>query len=173
MLDNPSNSTNSTTTKRKHKIRPLRLKHKTTEGQKKRKCRRCIRHMLRRSADKWKNRSEDSMTRAEAVASTSTASTSTTEPMPNYMHYLKLMPKGQSPPEENKQEDNNSEFEFRKPIIYECEYCPKIFYHKYVHLKHTIRHLKCINWCLKCKRAFGNNIAVKKHRCQITFIRKW
>ncbi|CAL7945717.1 unnamed protein product [Xylocopa violacea] len=88
-----------------------------------------------------------------------------TESSPECLSYLGLAPKDANKLEERntRKQENRSDFQFLKPQIYECSYCTKIFFHKLLHRRHSIRHLRKIHWCLKCNQGFPSKTSKRRH----------
>ncbi|XP_015430717.1 PREDICTED: uncharacterized protein LOC107187195 isoform X2 [Dufourea novaeangliae] len=87
-----------------------------------------------------------------------------TEPTPECLLYLGLEPKTvKTLHREEQKHENCTDFPFLKPRVYECGYCTKIFFHKALHRRHMIHHLKKIHWCMKCSRGFTSKISKRRH----------
>ncbi|XP_076634168.1 uncharacterized protein LOC143348148 [Colletes latitarsis] len=87
-------------------------------------------------------------------------------PVPEFLVYLGLASncaETRDRDERKTQEDRN-DFQFPKPTIYECVYCAKIFFHKLLHRRHNIRHMRKMNCCVKCGRGFTSKISRKRHQ---------
>ncbi|XP_076751509.1 uncharacterized protein LOC143423813 [Xylocopa sonorina] len=83
---------------------------------------------------------------------------------PECLSYLGLAPKDAKLEDRNaRKQENLGDFQFLKPEIYECSYCTKIFFHKLIHRRHSIRHLKKIHWCLKCNQGFPSKTSKRRH----------
>jgi hypothetical protein len=65
-----------------------------------------------------------------------------------------------NPPEE----ESEPEFVFRKPKVYRCCYCHKVFFHSFTYRRHMLHHLKNRNWCRLCSRGFISRKCYQKHK---------
>ncbi|XP_031844042.1 uncharacterized protein LOC116431979 [Nomia melanderi] len=118
-----------------------------------------IRFLLKRTKrfDHWKEqKAQKKAQRARLTLATDTAA--------ECLKYLGLTQKNMKKRErpEQRQEDRSS-FQFPKPMVYECEFCTKVFFHKIPYRRHMIRHMKKQFLCMKCNQGFSSKLAKRRH----------
>lgn len=52
---------------------------------------------------------------------------------------------------------------FVQPRVFECDYCPRIFFNKTIYRRHTIKHLR-IRRCEHCNQPFKARVSHRRHQ---------